>query len=710
MIIRKVIVENFMCYYGENKFEFSSGLNIVLGENGEGKTTLFEAIDWLLKGGDRNLDIVASPKRLAEIAVGEEFSVRVGLEVDQYGEIRYLNRSFTVRKEAQNDCSTSNSNFEGIEENKLGERSLVDAERLLDQVFPSQIRQYSLFKGEAELNIFENEYALLNLINLFSDAKHYSKYADRGKKLVNSVESSVKSETSKSSKNQKKYNELDQDLEKASRIKSTLSVQLDELNEQIVKIDANIQKAAKHVDNASALETINKKIENIEWEITQNLRLIKERYTTYLFDNNWILAGFEPFFNQFREKVNSFSKKKRELEKEFYSLQGEKKGILKLAGDVLPLNYNIPNKEVMEELLRDKHCKVCNTPAPEGSDQFKYMKARLAEYLERQLPAKSTKEELYTKDYITGLINILNLHNDQLRDVRSIKNDISELFDFNQTRKLAIEDLQKKFDEAKEERAKILGNSSGGEERLSNVLKNYNVWQDDHKTTARKQVELENRIETLSKDIFEKKAAKDKIDLESANSFLIKSRAILRDIALIFEETKENKFDEFLAVLQAKSNDYFQEINSGAFTGTISFTKRKIGDERIRIDVELFENDRKLYNPNQSLKTSMHIAVLFAIAKLAEENRQESFPLIMDAPTSSFGETKTGEFLNIISGTKGQIILLIKDFIGTDKATNSLFIKSEFKKVARDKAFWVKLERPFNRNDLSTLNTEVITL
>jgi DNA sulfur modification protein DndD len=44
----------------------------------------------------------------------------------------------------------------------------------------------------------------------------------------------------------------------------------------------------------------------------------------------------------------------------------------------------------------------------------------------------------------------------------------------------------------------------------------------------------------------------------------------------------------------------------------------------------------------------MHISILFAISELASENREESYPMIFDAPTSSFGETKSAEFLNLI--------------------------------------------------------------
>ena len=63
MIIKKITIENYLCYYGVKEFELSDGLNIILGENGEGKTKLFEAIDWLLNGDDSNLELLVSAKK-----------------------------------------------------------------------------------------------------------------------------------------------------------------------------------------------------------------------------------------------------------------------------------------------------------------------------------------------------------------------------------------------------------------------------------------------------------------------------------------------------------------------------------------------------------------------------------------------------------------------------------------------------------------------
>ena len=48
MIIKEIKIKNFRSYYGDkNVFNFSDGLTLILGENGDGKTTFFEALQWL---------------------------------------------------------------------------------------------------------------------------------------------------------------------------------------------------------------------------------------------------------------------------------------------------------------------------------------------------------------------------------------------------------------------------------------------------------------------------------------------------------------------------------------------------------------------------------------------------------------------------------------------------------------------------------------
>ena len=718
MIIKKISIENYLCYCGTKEFELTDGLNIILGENGEGKTKFFEALDWLFNGDNNNLELLVSAKALEETEIDDSFRVRVSIVVEQYGEKKIITKSFIVKKKKSNECNISNYMLEGVEENKAGERMQVDGKNLLDSVFPYQIRKYSMFKGEAELDVFKSDEALTNLINLFSDAKHYGKYSEKGIFLREKAERAVEESTKSDKKNESLYKKLEWDIKELEEKRNKYSVHINSTEEEIRKIEGYIQAASSYVSNASALETINRKIKNIEDKISDLHRKIDENYTTSLFDDGWIAVNFEKIHHEFAEKVSKLSIERRTLQTEFDKQngikEGEQKALAKLLNNAIPLPVGIPSKAHMEEMLRDKICKVCNTKAPAGSEPYQFMAARLEEFfisqsLEKEKESKNNEEPLFKNDYTKRLVHLSVSHEDNLKNLRGVRTKISELFEFNIDRKKDIENLEEQLEIQKSERNKILGNSNIAEEKLGDVLKNYNAWQDDLKQRKHENTEYSSKLKITIADLKLKKDEKDNIDLKSANLFLIKTRAILRDIETIFQDTKERKFDEFIEKLQTKSNNFFSQINIDSFTGVIIFTKR-VTSSKTFVEIELQENGRTFYKPNQSLLTSMHISILFAISELASETKQENFPMIFDAPTSSFGENKTAEFLNLIYETENQKILLIKDFLSADKETKSLSIKKDFEQVRRHKAFWIKLDRPFDKNNLKTINSQVINL
>lgn len=717
MIIKKIIFENFLCYYGLKEFELSKGLNIILGENGEGKTKFFEAIEWLFTGSDRNLELLISAKALADAEINEQFRVRVAMNVEQYDEKKTIAKSFSVIKIDEKNCTTSNYSVEGIEENKVGERSQVDGINLLERVFPSKIRRYSMFKGEAQLDIFKNDDALMNLITTFSNAKYYEKYSEKGIYLRERAEKAVDEATRNNSKSLKEYKRLEEEILKLIGDQNKASVMINSLEEQKGKIEEFIQEAEKYVTNAEALSTINGRINNIQEQMTRVSSSIDEEYTTALFDKKWILIHFEKVHHEYSKKVTALSNNKRELQTDFDRQIGIKKGkdLMKaqLLNSSIPLPIGVPSKAHMEEMLKDEICKVCNRPAKRGSAAHNFMLSRLEEYLSSQKPEEITDNEdqvLFKNDYISKLFNLAVNHEDNLSELRSVKKNIKELFEFNNKRREELESLLQKQNHEITERDKIIGSSTLGAEKLVSVLKNYNAWQRDLITNNRDLIYYKNQLNEINEKLKQKKIEKDGIDTQNVNTFLLKTREVLRDIEEIFHSTKQRKFDEFIQILQKKSNSIFERINIESFTGTIVFNRKTLAGKEV-VKIELQEHDGRIFHlPNQSLLTSMHISILLAISELAAEYSEESFPMIFDAPTSSFGETKTSQFLNLIYENTNQKILLVKDFLVLNEKTNKLEIKEEFNGVKRNKAFWIYLERPFNKKNLSTLNTQVMTL
>ena len=110
MIIKEVLIENYLCYYGIKKFSLSKGLNIILGENGEGKTKFFEALDWLLNGDNDNLDKLVSKKALAENSNDMEKAAKsLGMKSDSL--IRKL-KKLALTPDSEDDSLTRKTDIE----------------------------------------------------------------------------------------------------------------------------------------------------------------------------------------------------------------------------------------------------------------------------------------------------------------------------------------------------------------------------------------------------------------------------------------------------------------------------------------------------------------------------------------------------------------------------------------------------------------------
>ena len=107
MIIRRIEIEDFRSYYGnENNFEFGDGLTLIVGDNGDGKSTFFEALQWLLDIS--NTDEVQkshaldnfSEMRKSKLEIGESANLRVKMDFEHDGR-KSVEKMFVITKKVR---------------------------------------------------------------------------------------------------------------------------------------------------------------------------------------------------------------------------------------------------------------------------------------------------------------------------------------------------------------------------------------------------------------------------------------------------------------------------------------------------------------------------------------------------------------------------------------------------------------------------------
>ena len=180
MIIKEIRIRNFRSYYGDdNTFEFSEGLTLILGDNGDGKTTFFEALEWLfrteLDRGNQELENV-SEMRKSKLEIGEQDEVSVFMSFEHDG-MKSVEKSFTFERTGETSFRAGKVSYTGYEDTDGG-REQVSGKLLINRCYDSFIQRFSMFKGESRLDVFDDKTALKTLVDKFSDIKAFDKLVE----------------------------------------------------------------------------------------------------------------------------------------------------------------------------------------------------------------------------------------------------------------------------------------------------------------------------------------------------------------------------------------------------------------------------------------------------------------------------------------------------------------------------------------------------
>ena len=173
---------------------------------------------------------------------------------------------------------------------------------------------------------------------------------------------------------------------------------------------------------------------------------------------------------------------------------------------------------------------------------------------------------------------------------------------------------------------------------------------------------------------------------------------ILNRIAKAFVSAKDKNLSQFLRNLEEVANTYLHRLNITDFHGQVRLIKTIDNSAEIRL---FSSNGTEVKNPSGSQQTTMYMSVLFAISDLTTLKREENYPLIFDAATSSFGDSKEDEFYNIIDKIEKQCIIVTKDFITKGQ------LRIEDVEHLTCTVYRIKKREGFSQSDLSTICTEV---
>ena len=706
MIIQKIEIQNFRSYYKENTFELINGFNLIIGSNGDGKTTFYEALEWLFRtDGTNKMDTkFISKKRSEELFANDSDDVRVAMTYEHKGKVKILEKMFHFTKSFDGEISTSNYSFSLIEGTGV-ERTVKDGISF-DKDLPFEMRKFIMFKGESDLDVLQNSNAMKLLIDNFGDVKDFDAYFAFMEYATRNADKARDAAQKLDRKNEEKIKQLNSTIERESRLLSDIDREIKTKSEEAVNFKDLLKNIERSKEASKMLVSVNRRIKSLTQKRAETAARIKEDYTINLLDDMWILMGFDRIAEEYSSKVNAVDLQRRKLEKEYLLTAGVENFIKKkMQTNFVPLPVYIPGQKIMEEMLNEEVCKICGRPAAKHSEPWNFMLQRLEEY--KQSVSADKEEEIepyYKNNYVVELQKRDTSLNDNLGEITKLRRKIHDAIAFNNRLHDDIKKIEANLELEFEQKKRILAQTDGlTEEQLMNNYEKITDWMD-------KQNKAENRVDLLKRQRVQHKTALDEAQSELSKisegtpaAMRAKTALILRHIAEAFKSAKEENKKRLLNAIEDEANRFMTKLNTNDFKGTIRIIEKSNGQG----EAFLMNNDTaRIFNPNTALKTTYLMSVLFAIGKLSGERDKTELPLLFDAPTSSFTDTKENEFFNVISSLEKQVIIVTKSFL-RDGSNGEAILDTNRVKGINGRVFRIEKMKPFDDKKLGTIQTVI---
>lgn len=721
MIIKELRIKNFRSYYGDNnRFVFSDGLTLIIGDNGDGKTTFFEALQWLFntthdKG---NMDHV-SEMRKSKLEIGESDELSVSMIFDHDGE-KSVEKSFTFERISEDNFKIGTLNYRGYETSN-SERVSVNGKSLIDRCYDAFIQRFSMFKGESELNVFDSPTALKDLVDKFSDIRQFDKLEEFSASFAQKANTAYVKQIKSDEKLSKEANSLELRIKHKSddifQTKSDIKEKthsLELFTTKLTQLEQSQETSESYKDISNRLKTKQEKASKLRAHIGM------VDYNHSLLDKFWILAAFPSILKEFQQKCSALSKEKRQLERDFDKEQAAAKAKLEtikelqgvLINGATELPWYLPNQETMEEMLHDHICKVCGRPAPEGSEAYDFMLRKLEDYkqhaeakIKKEAAEKEIEEKvLFPNRYIDELHNLsIQLSGTEESKISSIAGEIRDRIELVARLTQDLNDINEEIKEITDEKSRLLIQAGNIPESVLEAQFNdiRGLFDQKERTTVR----LAQLTKDLDKLEAEMKELQEMLDSLSPSSSQVKAmrevHRTLDEIAKAFSKAKKENLRRFLSDMEDRANDYLERLSATDFHGEIRLVQTADESTEIRL---FSSNNTEIKKPSGSQKTVMYISVLFAISDFTKQKRDEDYPLIFDAATSSFGDSKEDEFYNVIDKLSKQCIIVTKDFITKGK------VRQKDIEALTCSVYRIQKAPGFDKRNMATIRTIVENL
>jgi len=582
MILKNINLKNFRKFKNTN-IEFPDGVTGIIGLNGVGKSTIFEAISWVLYGpvaartpsdqikrqNTESLDVCrveldfvfeGDTYRIIREMKGRNHVANATVTIN--GKIaatgadtvsRYIRKklgmdfksfftSIFARQKELNALSTMNAS----ERRPLILRMLgIDSLDEIIRDIKSDIRtkEKIVEKLESELVDEKNKDKILIYKDKIKDykeeIKEIQKVIKKSEKKIKENEDKIKKADKKYKENKKKYEDINKEKEKLQEKKSKY--------EQKEKLHFEIKKTNSKIDERK--KTIKKEEEKLReyTKIDENIKDVEEKT--------------DILNKKIEESIKSIEKKKTQLDR----IQKDIKEIFS-------------KKEKIEKIGPDARCPTCERVL---SEQYDFLIKKLSDekskiekeknVLEKEIKEKTTERQkseknkdalLKRKKYLQKRIRekerILTTVENQEKELKSEEEQIKKIKkEYDKLKKIDFD--EKEFIDAKKQVKEIY-------ETLQKTLKNLNEQKEnlsdlkiDLKDKKNEEKIIKQDIKNLNDKIDELKEFKKRIKDEK------KTNTYLRILSDVMGDFRVSLISRIRPTLSMYASDFFERLTNGKY-------------------------------------------------------------------------------------------------------------------------------------------------
>lgn len=655
MEFKRITIKNFLSYYEANEIEFSDSTTIFIGQNNTGKSKIFDAINfalyervWITDKGENGSWIttdreIASfilnnhKKNLALTENAESVEVSVFLEMDTGTSFLTAERTYFYKKNVDTFEFTS-KNFSvseidtvtGTPYSYLGD----EATDKLNIYFSPSIKDYFLFQGEASSKImqlqkggnFSRAVREIARLSVFEDAKEI---AEQYTKHVRNI---IARKRNKNQAQKEEQERLQRQLENKEELLSSYDEKKADAEQKVAEYSEQLENFEEKLSELKEFEDWFKQKKQIE----ENKRKIEKDLKDANSEKTEITE--DAVFYKVREKIKSFG--------DFYA-KLEKKG------EVPP---SIPASEI-RKALNYCRCTICNTDLSEGTE------ARL--FAESRLPKCDTDGlGSFLRDLNTSLGNEVN-------EIERIPENLTSLLEQKRKLEERKQSLKKQEEEVKSLLLQVELNSYNSEEKkreadeLREKVSHYTSLLERAK---RDSANNEGSINLLSSEIRKLRYELNSLTVEDddidendkiKNHYAEKLNLAMTKLYQVAHDTAYNQVQEM-------ANEYYSEMtkDNAALVGTV-----KIDTDTSEI-YTVDEKGNRIRNINQANRISIQLAVIASILSVAQNQFNQQYPFVTDAPVSALGGDNKLRTIQTMINAFEQSVIIIKDDISSKNKSN----------------------------------------